>query len=103
MRTNRVKMRSNRVRRTGGPSLINSGLLIQALRRRGPVHHCFNCGERMFVKYASGLCPLCFNGRRALRIEEPVHVVRSGRALAGVLDDPAIELVSEQIGGAPCH
>jgi len=55
----------------------------------------------MFVKYQSGLCPLCFNGRRPLRLEEPVHVVRDGSALAGVLDDPAIEVVPEPGEGAP--
>ena len=54
--------------------MIHSGFLIQALRRGGAVHRCINCGERMFVKYASGLCPLCYNGRRELRLDEPVHV-----------------------------
>ena len=81
--------------------MIHNGFLIQSLRRRGAIHRCINCGERMFVKYASGLCPLCYNGRRALRIDEPVHVVREGNALAGVLDDPAIEAAPERGGGAP--
>jgi hypothetical protein len=80
---------------------IHSGFLVQTLRRGGAVHRCINCGERMFVKYASGLCPLCYNGRRELRLEEPVHVVSDGDALAGVLDDPTIEAIPEQGGGAP--
>lgn len=73
--------------------LIQSGFLVQALRRGGAVYHCINCGGRMFVRYASGLCPLCFNGRRTWRIEEPVHTVADEVALAGVLDDPAIEVL----------
>ena len=75
---------------------IHSGFLVQALRRGGPVHRCVNCGGRMFVKYGSGLCPLCYNGRRELRRPEPLHIVTSGKVLAGVLDDPAIEVVPEQ-------
>lgn len=55
----------------------------------------------MFVKYASGLCPLCFNGRRELRLKEPLGVVRDELALAGVLDDPAIEWVPEPGETAP--
>jgi len=81
--------------------MIESGFLVQALRRGGAVYHCDNCGERMFVKYESGLCPLCYNGRRALRVDEPVRVVSHEHALAGVLDDPAIEVVLEQVGGPP--
>jgi hypothetical protein len=80
---------------------IHSGFLIQTLRRRGPVHRCINCGERMFVKYASELCPLCYNGRREVRLDEPVHLVVSSDVLAGVLDDPAIETVPEQSQPAP--
>ena len=82
-------------------AMIPSGFVVQALRRGGAVFRCDNCGERMFVKYASGLCPLCYNGRRALRVEEPAHVVSDEHVLAGVLDDPAIEVVPEQVGGAP--
>jgi rubrerythrin len=80
--------------------MIHSGLLIQALRRGGAVHRCTNCGERMFVKYASGLCPLCYNGRRELRLDEPVHVAADQNVLAGVLDDPAIEVVPDEGTGA---
>ncbi len=80
---------------------IHSGFLVQALRRGGAPHRCDNCGERMFVKYASGLCPLCYNGRRELRLEEPLRAVREELVLAGVLDDPAIEWVPEQGETAP--
>ena len=81
--------------------MIHNGFLIQSLRRRGAVHSCLNCGERMFVKYASGLCPLCYNDRRELRLDEPVHVAPEERVLAGVFDDPAIEVVPEEGSGAP--
>ena len=81
--------------------MIHSGFLIQSLRRRGAVHRCINCGGRMFVKYASGLCPLCYNGRRELHLEEPVHEAPAGNVLAGVLDDPAIEWVPEPGDGLP--
>ena len=55
----------------------------------------------MFVKYASGLCPFCYNGRRKLHLEEPVHEAPAGNVLAGVLDDPAIEWVPEPGDGFP--
>lgn len=70
---------------------IPSSFLVRALATRGRRHHCVNCGEVMFVRYASGLCPLCFNGRRAVTLPEPTVEVPPERALAGVLDDPAIE------------
>ena len=81
--------------------MIHNGFLIQSLRRRGAVHRCINCGERMFVKYASGLCPLCYNGRRELHLDEAVYVAPDDYVLAGVLDDPAIEMVPEEGNGAP--
>ena len=84
------------VRTTSGVRMIHSGFLIQSLRRRGAVHRCINCGERMFVKYASGLCPLCYNGRRELHLDEPVHLAPDEIVLAGILDDPAIELVPDE-------
>ncbi len=64
----------------------------------------------MFVRYASGLCPMCFNDRKPWRAsaeprEIPVHV-----ALAGILDDVSLEeewveggsimLVSDAIEGS---
>jgi hypothetical protein len=87
--------------RSASRSTIHSGFLIQTLRSRGAVHYCVNCGERMFVKYESGLCPFCFNGRRDLHLEEPVHVVSDADVLAGVLDDPAIEVVPEPLDRIP--
>ena len=93
-------MKNGRVQPIRG-AMIPSGFVVQALRRGGAVYRCDNCGERMFVKYESGLCALCYNGRRALRVEEPAHVVSDEHVLAGVLDDPAIEVVPEQVGGAP--
>lgn len=80
---------------------IHSGFLIQTLLRRGAVHYCVNCGERMFVKYESGLCPICYNGRRELHLAEPVRHVSDEVALAGILDDPAIELSPESCEGSP--
>jgi hypothetical protein len=71
--------------------LIPSAFLVRALRHSGRRYACLNCGEPMFVRYESGLCPLCFNGRRPYALAEPVHPVAEGRALAGVVDDPAIE------------
>ena len=84
------------VRPSNGAEMIHSGFLIQSLRRRGAVHRCVNCGERVFVKYASGLCPLCYNGRRKLHLDEPVQIAPDERVLAGVLDDPAIEVIPEE-------
>jgi hypothetical protein len=70
---------------------IPSAFLVRALARGGQAFHCRNCGERMFVRYESGLCPLCYNGKRALHLPEVSRAVPDGHALAGVLDDPAIE------------
>jgi hypothetical protein len=89
------------VRLPGETGMIHSGFLIRTLRRRGAMHHCVNCGERMFVKYASGLCPLCYNGRRELRFSQPVRFARDEVVLAGILDDPAIEELPEDGDGAP--
>ncbi len=68
---------------------LSSTWIVWALSRAGTIHYCTNCSERMFVRYESGLCPLCWNGARALE-EGPVPVPHE-RVLAGVLDDPAIE------------
>jgi hypothetical protein len=73
--------------------LIPSSFLVRALTRGGRRYACRNCREPMFVRYESGLCPHCFNGRRELTLAEPARQVPEGRALAGVLDDPAIEQV----------
>jgi hypothetical protein len=70
---------------------IASTWVVWGLGKGGSVHTCDGCGARMFVRYSSGLCPLCFNGlREPLPSGGVVHVPAS-RALAGVLDDPAIE------------
>jgi len=73
-------------------SLIPSSFVIRALARAGRRYHCRCCGERMFVRFESGLCPLCFNGRSGLEPpEEPLRPVPGHMALAGVLDDPQVE------------
>jgi hypothetical protein len=41
---------------------IPSAYLIRALARR-EAEHCDRCGDRMFVKGASGLCPFCLADR----------------------------------------
>ena len=61
------------------------------LGKGGSEHACDECGAKMFVRYSSGLCPQCFNGLRSARHAGPVVHVPFERALAGVLDDPAIE------------
>jgi len=46
----------------------------------------------MFVRFESGLCPMCFNGRRPDVLGAgPVYPVPEEVALAGVLDDPSLE------------
>jgi hypothetical protein len=72
-------------------NFISSTWVVWSLGRGGSVHTCSSCGARMFVRYSSGLCPLCFNGLRdPAEAAGAVHVAAE-RALAGVLDDPAIE------------
>lgn len=77
-------------------SLIPSSFVIRALAHQGRRYACTNCAEQMFVQYESGLCPLCYNGRRPLRGAQAVREVPHALALAGVLDDPLLdELESE--------
>jgi len=46
----------------------------------------------MFVRFESGLCPMCFNGRRPYVLGDgPEYPVTEEMALAGILDDPRIE------------
>ncbi len=73
-------------------TLIPSAFLVRALARDSKAHHCEACGERMFVRYASGLCPQCFNGVGGSVPQGPVVEVPDGLALAGVLDDPSVEV-----------
>jgi hypothetical protein len=69
---------------------IPSAWIVRGLAQAGTVHTCASCDARMFVRYASGLCPLCWNGRGPAR-PALVTYVAAERALAGVLDDPALE------------
>jgi hypothetical protein len=78
--------------RSRSRSLIPSSFVIRALAQTGRRFACKNCNEQMFVQYESGLCPLCYNGRRQLHDHGPVHEVPHALALAGVLDDPSVEL-----------
>jgi len=76
---------------------IASTWVVWGLGKGGSEHACEDCGAKMFVKYSSGLCPQCFNGlRSATRNAAPVVHVPCERALAGVLDDPAIEDVRSE-------
>ncbi len=71
---------------------IASTWVVWSLGKAGSEHACDDCGARMFVRYSSGLCPQCFNGVRPVNAAARVSVhVPYERALAGVLDDPAIE------------
>jgi hypothetical protein len=72
-------------------TLIPSSFVIRALAKQGSRYHCGNCGDLMFVRYESGLCPLCYNDRRPVNLEESVREVPAEMVLAGILDDPALE------------
>jgi hypothetical protein len=72
-------------------SLIPSSFVVRALTAQGRRYTCSNCGEQMFVRYESGLCPHCFNGRRPLRGTGAVREVPHALALAGVIDDPSLD------------
>ncbi len=75
--------------------MIPSSFVIRALAHQGRRYECRNCHEQMFVQYESGLCPLCYNGRRPLRFSEAAREVPHALALAGVLDDPLLEEIEE--------
>ncbi len=84
-------------------TVIPSSFLVRALASKGRRYHCRNCGDQMFVKYESELCPLCFNGRRPMNqlgtiLEGGVREVPDGMALAGVLDDPTIDELVDGLG-----
>jgi hypothetical protein len=72
-------------------TMIPSSFVIRALAHHGKRFECKNCGEQMFVQYESGLCPLCFNGRRAVDYPRARREVPASLVLAGVLDDPLLE------------
>jgi hypothetical protein len=78
---------------------IPSAWIVRGLAQAGTVHHCKACNARMFVRYASGLCPLCWNGRGPNGTGLATHVLAE-HALAGVLDD-AIELEARAHGAPP--
>jgi hypothetical protein len=79
-------------------SMIPSSFVVRALAHQGQRYACTNCGEQMFVRYDSGLCPLCYNGRRPLRGVASVREVPHSLALAGVLDDPMLEELEDDGG-----
>ena len=83
-------------------TLIPSSFVVRALVNEGPRFHCGNCGDVMFVRGASGLCPLCYNDRKPWSGAVDRREVPLSLALAGVLDDPALE--DMEYGGAimPC-
>jgi hypothetical protein len=85
--------------------MIPSSFVVRALTSQGRRYACTNCGEQMFVQYESGLCPLCYNGRRPLRGSEARREVPQALALAGVLDDPMLEELDEHehCAHAPAH
>lgn len=70
--------------------VISSTWIVWSLSRAGDAYRCSNCGGRMFVRYDSGLCPWCWNGRTPHL--GPAVEVPHERVLAGVLDDPAVEV-----------
>jgi hypothetical protein len=80
-------------------SLIPSSFVVRALTSQGRRYACTNCGEQMFVQYESGLCPLCYNGRRPLRGVSTLREVPHALALAGVLDDPMLEEIEDEHEG----
>ena len=71
-------------------TLIPSSFVVRALAIEGPRYHCHGCGDVMFVRHDSGLCPWCFNGEGAWHGVSPREVPHE-LVLAGVLDDPVVE------------
>jgi hypothetical protein len=45
---------------------ISSAWLVRVLADSKILHHCRECGARMFVEAASGCCPVCFTRAREL-------------------------------------
>jgi hypothetical protein len=83
-------------------SLIPSSFVVRALTAQGQRFACTNCAEQMFVRYESGLCPLCYNGRRPLRASQRVREVPHALALAGVLDDPMLDELGDEHAHEGC-
>jgi hypothetical protein len=82
-------------------SMIPRSFVIRALTHQGRRYACTNCGEQMFVQYESGLCPLCYNGRRPLRGVQAMQEVPHALALAGVLDDPRLDDLDGEFAHEP--
>ncbi len=61
-------------------SVINNAWLVRVLANSRNAHDCGSCGARMFVKGASGLCPVCFTAdrQRQQSIESLVEEARNG-------------------------
>ncbi len=78
--------RKHRVLRKGPRTVLPSSFLIKALAVQGRRYECDNCGDTMFVRYESGLCPLCYNGRRSPG-DLPLRALPEHLALAGLPDD----------------
>lgn len=57
-------------------SLIDNAWLVRVLASSPHTHGCSECDARMFVRAASGLCPVCFTEKR-LREEHIETVVDS--------------------------
>ncbi|MAE93570.1 MAG: hypothetical protein QF410_10025 [Planctomycetota bacterium] len=83
----------DRILRRAPRNLLPGSFIVRALALQGRRFACHNCGDTMFVRYGSGLCPLCYNGRRPLvGLDETSTDVPGHMALAGVLDDPTLDL-----------
>ncbi len=62
---------------------ISSSHLIRALAADAGAFGCTRCGARMFVRYASGLCPRCWNGVAPDQHGEERHLVEAALAVVG--------------------
>lgn len=62
---------------------ISSSHLIRALAEGTGGFGCSRCGARMFVRYASGLCPRCWNGVARDASGEEHHLVEFALSVVG--------------------
>lgn len=83
----------HRILRRAPRDLLPGAFIVRALALQGRRYTCQNCGETMFVRYGSGLCPLCYNGRRPLLspLDAEPTAVPEHMVLAGILDDLTLE------------
>ncbi len=70
---------------------ISSSRLIRILAEGSGAFGCTRCGARMFVRYASGLCPRCWNGLGPERPGEEDHLVEVALAVVGSRTDAALD------------